>query len=408
MKKKKISMTIQIMIAMILGIAIGILFGEKISGIKLLGDIFLRLIQMSVVVMIMGSIIESIASLDSKELGKLGLKMLFWFSLTTLLGAAIGYLVGDIFNPGRGLALEAAAANIAVADTTIAQMFLDFFPTNIVKSMAEGNVIQVIIFACLFGIALGAIKLKKGASIILDGVKEFNEIVIGVIGYAMKFAPIGIAALLAYTTGTIGIKVIIPLLKFLLVLGGSSFAYLMALMIFAAFYCKTSPINVAKKFMNMTIMALTTTSSAVTLPTQMEDSETKLGVSKKISRLVNPLGMTLNSAGLSLYLSLACITLAQVYGIDLGRGGLIRVVVLCTLACLGTVSVPGGGLVALTMVIPSLGLPIEGIALISGIDWFSGMFRTALNVDGDALIALIIAKSENEIDYAVLNGDSVK
>lgn len=402
---KKIPMTLQIFAAMVLGVAAGLILGERISAIKLLGDIFLRLIQMTVVIMIMGSIVESVASLDAGELGKLGIKMLFWFTLTTLLGAFIGYVLGAVFLPGQGLTLTSTSLGIQAAGQSISQIILDFIPTNIIQAMANGNMIQVIVFSCMFGIALGAIRQKKESDTLLVWIKEFNGVLLGVIGQAMKFAPIGIAALLAYTTGSIGAKVILPLLKFLMVMGGGTLTYLAILIVFAAFYSKVSPFKVARKLINMSVMALTTTSSAVTLPTQMSDCETKLGISKRVSRLVNPLAMTLNSAGLSLYLSLACITISQVYNIHFGIEEIVRVIVLSALTCLGTVSVPGGGLVALAMVVPGLGLPIEGIALISGIDWFSGMFRTLLNVDGDALIALMIAKREKELDYAVLNDD---
>ena len=184
--------------------------------------------------------------------------------------------------------------------------------------------------------------------------------------------------------------------------------FLVLWIIITAAYVKVNPLTLGRKLSNMTLVAFTTTSSAIALPTKMEDQETKLGISKRISRLVGPLGMALNSNGLALYLSLAAITLAQFYEVNFTLTDMLQIVVLSTLACLGTVVVPGGGLVALAIVIPSLGLPTESIALLAGIDWFSGMFRTVLNVDADATIAMILAYDENELDYSIFNEEKVK
>ena len=403
MKKIKLSMTVQIMIGMVGGMLLGICFGEKVRDIKLIGDIFLRLIQMSVVVMIMGAVIESVANLDPKELGRFGIKMLFWFLLTTVIASAIGVVLGQFFLPGKGLSLPASDQIIQATDKGIYSIILDFLPSNIIESMANSNMIQVIIFSVLFGASLGAYRIKKESSQLIGVIKEFNEVILGIVRRVMNLAPLGIGALLAYTAGTTGTKVIMPLIKFLLIFGYGSFVYLGCMIVFVSFYCKSNPINVGKKMANMTMVALTTTSSAVTLPTKMEDSEKKLGVSKKISGIVNPLGMTLNSNGLSMFLALACITISQIYGIPISMPQLVRIIALSTLSCLGTVAVPGGGLVALAIVIPALGLPLESIAFLSSIDWFSGMFRTILNVDIDALVAMIIAKDEKELDYEILN-----
>ncbi len=405
MKKMKLSMTVQIMIGMAAGLLLGICFGDLVKDIKLIGDIFLRLIQMSVVVMIMGAVTESVAKLDPKELGRFGVKMLFWFLLTTVLAAAAGAAMGQFFLPGKGLSLPVSDQIVQTSDKGLYNIILDFLPSNIVQSMANSNMIQVIIFSVLFGASLGSNRINKERSQLMGVIKEFNEVILGIVHKVMNLAPLGIGALLAYTAGTTGIKVIMPLIKFLFIFGCGSLLYLGVMITFVSFYCKTNPFRVGRKLCNMTIVAFTTTSSAVTLPTKMEDSEKKLGVSKKVSGIVNPLGMTLNSNGLSMFLALACITVSQIYGIPLPMPQLVRVIVLATLACLGTVAVPGGGLVALATVIPALGLPLESIAFLSSIDWFSGMFRTILNVDIDALVAMLIAKDEKELDYGILNGN---
>jgi len=272
MKKMKLSMTVHIMIGIAAGLLLGICLGDKVKDIKLIGDIFLRLIQMSVVVMIMGAVTESVANLDPNELGRFGVKMLFWFLLTTVLAAAAGAALGQFFLPGKGLFLPATDQIVQTSDKGLYNIILDFLPSNIVQSMANSNMIQVIIFSVLFGASLGSCRVKKGSSQLMGVIKEFNEVILGIVHKVMSLAPLGIGALLAYTAGTTGIKVIMPLIRFLLIFGCGSLLYLVLIIIFASFYCKTNPFNVGKKLFNMTIVAFTTTSSAVTLPTKMEES----------------------------------------------------------------------------------------------------------------------------------------
>lgn len=403
MKSNKLSMTNQIMIAMIAGMVVGLIIGPSIAPIKVIGDIFLCLIQMSVVVLIMGAVIEAVGSLNPKELGKLGGKIFAWFMGLTALAAALGIGLGYIIKPGSGLNIDMGKSAIAASEQKITDMIVGFFPSNIIESMAKANMIQVIVFSILFGLSLSIIGKQKKDNVILNFISNFNVAILNVVKMVMKLAPLGIFALLAWVTGTIGLKVIIPLAKFLAAMGIGTIVYMVFLIIMSSTYVKVSPAKLAKKLWKMTVVAFTTTSSAITLPTKMEDSEVKIGVSKRISRLVNPLGMALNSNGLSLYLALACITLAQFYGLDMSIAELIKIVVLSSLSCLGTVVVPGGGLVALAIVLPSMGLPPESIALLAGIDWFSGMFRTVLNVDGDALVSMMIAADEKELDYDIFN-----
>lgn len=401
-KKGKPSMTVQIVIAVVIGVILGLVLGERAALLKLIGDIFLRLIQMSVVVLIMGAVVESIGSLDPGELGKLGLRVFFWFIVSTLAAAGIGLALGVLLQPGSGVEMTPAAPLPAVEQHSLSEVVLEFFPTNIVSSMANANMIQVILFSIPFGVALGAVRKRQNGSRLLEVIGEFNQTILGVVHMMMRLAPIGVAALVSYTVGGVGLKVILPLGKFLLVFALGTLLHLALCILTAGLRCGANPLLIAKKLVNMTVVAFTTTSSAIALPTKMHDSEVKLGVSKRISDLVNPLGMTLNSNGLSMYLALSCITVMQIYGMAPQAGEIIRVVLLSSLACLGTVVVPGGGLVALTILVPGLGLPVESIALLAGIDWFSGMFRTVLNVDIDALISMVIAKDVGEWDAAVL------
>ncbi|MBP2634549.1 MAG: sodium/dicarboxylate symporter family protein [Firmicutes bacterium] len=395
--------TFQILLALIAGLALGLLIGPPIAPIKVIGDVFLRLIQMSVVALVCGSVIESLGNLESKEIGKLGGKIFVLFTAVTIIAAFFGIASAQLINPGIGINMALTKSLAQTSNQTVSDMILGFFPSNIFKALSEGNMVQSIIFAIPVGIVLSIVRSKNPEERILPLVQDVNKVLVGVIKMIMKIAPIGIFALLAWVAGTVGVSVIMPLAKFLLAFGVASFLYLVLFVVLTAAYAKVNPILLWRKMITMSIVAFTTTSSAVTLPIQMDDCVNKLGVSQRISNLVNPLGMILNSNGLSMYLALAAVTLLQFYGMEASYGEIAKIVVISTLACLGTVVVPGGGLVALTIVVPVIGLPIESIALLAGIDWFSGMFRTVLNVDGDALVALAVAASEKEIDYSILN-----
>lgn len=404
-KKKQFSLTKQIIAAMLIGIAVGLIGKEAVAPVEVVGNIFLRLIQMSVVVLIMGAVIEAVGKLALSELGNIGVKIFLLFGISTILAAGIGCIMGIVFAPGQGITItqELSTAAYAAEETSISDMLLSFFPSNIVSAMAEANMIQVIIFSLLFGIGTSVMRERKGTSRILEILSEVNGVVADMVGRIMKLAPLGIGALMAATVGKSGVEILLPLMKFLLLLALGTLIHLAICVLVTAGYCKTGFFNISRRIANMTLVAFSTTSSAASLPVKMSDSVEKLGVSKRISELVNPLGMTLNSNGLAMFLSLAAVTIAQMYGTAITPGFLIKVVVLASLACLGTVVVPGGGIVALTIVAPSLGLPLEGIAVMAGIDWFSGMFRTVLNVDIDALAAMMIAKSTGELNMDILN-----
>ncbi|MDE1547657.1 dicarboxylate/amino acid:cation symporter [Jeotgalibaca caeni] len=402
MKKFLSNITNQVLIATVLGVIAGILLPDMMGNVKFIGDIFLRLIQMSVVVLVMGAVIEAVGSLEPKELGKMGAKVFAWFMGSTILAAALGIILGLVIQPGEGI--DTSAFDVEVIETssqTVFETITAFFPTNVIQAMADANMIQVIIFAILFGLALGLIKDEGKNSILIDFITAFNNTILKMITMIMKLAPIGVFCLIAPVIGQVGIAVLLTLAKFLMAFGIGTFLFLTIWIFITAVYCKVSPVKLAQNMWRMTIVALTTTSSAVTLPVQLEDGKNKLGISDRISKFVIPLGMSLNSNGLAMFLSLAIVTFAQFYGIPMGLGNLVNAVILSTLATLGTVVVPGGGLVALAMVMPALGLPTESIAILAGIDWFSGMFRTVLNVDADTTVALIIAKDEDELDYDV-------
>jgi len=400
---KQLSLTVQIMLGMVAGVLLGLIFGQQIVGLKIFGDIFLRLVQMTVVLLIFGAVIEAIGGLDSKALGRLGLKTALWFLITTIIAAVIGLAMGMLFKPGAVLSLTDIHGKAATmkAPTDLGTTILNFFPKNIFDALGTGNVIQVIVFAILFGIVLNRANQSHQFDLVLTLVKQINQLAIGLVMVIMKLAPLGIGALMIGVTVNTGVAAFLPLLKFLIIYGLSTAAFLAVLFLLIAGYAKVPLLGLLRGFSRIMLVAFTTTSSAVTLPIEMADAHDRLGISQRINQLVLPLGMALNSNGLAMYLALVCAMVTQLYNIQMSLTSMVQIVSLAVLACLGTVVVPGGGLVALAIIIPALGLPTESIALLAGIDWFSGMFRTVANVVGDTTTAIAIASDEHELDRQV-------
>lgn len=408
MKKGKISLTNWMIIASFLGIGAGLVFGPSMANVKFLGDIFLRLMQMSVVFLVMGAISEAIGGLDIKDIGKLGGKTIGLFVVSTLFASFVGLLIALIINPGVGVTgVEAAEFTGTLPEGNPLNLIVNFFPKNIVEAMATGSILQVIVFSIFFGLALSILNENEHGKAIYNWVKSFNVIILQVVKVIMHFAPIGIFALVANITGTAGLTILLALGKFLIALTIGCLAVLILLVLIVSSYGKLNPFRLLKKLNNTIIVAVTTTSSAVSLPVQIEDSELRIGVSRRVSRLVNPLGMNLNSHGLAITVAVACITVAQFFGIELAVADYLMIGVMSTLATFANLAVPGGALVTISIGFSLVGLPLEGVAIMAGADWFAGIIRTLLNVVDDVLIAVLVAISEKELDYDIFNSDEV-
>jgi len=399
---KKISLTSWIVIGTVAGIIVGWIVGPEIGQIKFLGDIFIRLIQMGVVILVMGSVAQAVGNLTPKDLGRVGLKVVILFLITTSLAAAIGLLAANIFKPGIGITgIENLQASAQPPEASWIDLIVNLVPSNIIAAMAETQMIQAIVFAILLGLAMSILGEKSQR--VLSLIADINQVLVKLIELVLYFAPIGVFALMAWVTGTIGIEVLIPLGKFLLVFLIATAVALSIIVGAVLLIGRLNPIMFFRKAVRMILVAVTTTSSAVTFPVQVKDSEELLGIGSKTSRLVYPLGMTINSDGLALYLSLATLTIAQFFGIELTFSQQITTVIMAVLMTIGTVVVPGGGLVAIAIVLPAVGLPVEGIALMAGIDWFSGVLRTLLNTLDDTACALYVAITENDFDRELFN-----
>lgn len=308
-----------------------------------------------------------------------------------------------LLQPGIGVEIASVAdvANSSVETGSIQDTILGFVPTNIINSMAEGSMVPCIVFSLFFGVAMGAYAKESGNRNIIEWVQGINGVITNIIKIVMNVAPIGIFCLLANVAGTTGFKVIIPMLKFLLVLLiGDAIQFLL----FGPFTAAVTKVNIfkmPKKFAKMSMMAVTTTSGAICLPTKMEDEVTKFGISRKVADFTGPITMSMNSCGAAQCYVAAIFFMAQSTGIQMTPYQMGMAILLSCLMCLGTISVPGGSVIVYTFLATSLGLPLESIAVLIGIDWFAGMFRTLMNVDIDVMIGLLVASKLGELDRDV-------
>lgn len=405
MSVKKWNLTSKILVATALGLLAGILFGGYIQPLRVIGDIFLRLVQMNIVLLVLGHVVEAVGNMNPRELGKLGLKTFVIFVVTSLLGVSWGALWGVVFRPGSGVdtTLLSATAEIQAGTMSLTDTLLSFVPSNIIKSMAEGTVIHVIVFGILFGLAAGYVAAEQGDRRMLELTSLFNKTIIKVISFIMKIAPLSIGVIIATTVGRLGIQIIIPLAKYLGIYAAATLAYWLLYQLAVCAYCKVNLFKLIRNMSGISLMAITTVSSAVTLPTTLRDAQEKCGIGSKTARLVLPLGMSLNCDGAGMHMAITVITIAQMYGVTYDLQHLVYIVVLCTLASMANAVAPGASVVSLSIVVPAMGLPVESIVLFASVDYFVGMLRTVLNVGSDVFTAMLVAKSEGDLDYAVFN-----
>ncbi len=404
---KKPSMITQIAIAVVVGILVGLLIPTSGNYLKIVGDVFLRLMQMAIPILILGQIVQAVGSINPKELTSLGGRTIAVFGISSLAAALWGVLMAVIFNPGYGVKMTGFQdASIKAQEISITDTILNFVPKNIFDSLTQGSIIQIIVFALFFGLALNKYLQSHPETQLFQIIVDFNEVIITVIRYVMYLAPLGIFALIASTISHLGLQIILPLVKYLLVYGLGTILFLGIWILVITLYCKVSPLRLITNMKNMSVMALATTSSAITLPVALEETETKLGLSKRITNLVLPLGMSLNSNGSAMHMAFTVMTIAQMYQLDFDITKMIYLAITATFVSLANAVVPGAGLVSLAVIVPQMGLPIESIAIFAGVEWFVGMLRTILNVNSDVYSAILVAKSVDEIDYTVFNSSN--
>lgn len=404
--KNKLNLTTKIFIGLIAGIIVGLFFtGNPAfleSYIKPVGTLFINLIKLVIVPLVLASLIVGAASIgEPKKLGRIGGKTLGYYLLTTAFAVLLGLILGTVINPGAGLSIPAGAEAQASEAPKIIDTILNIVPSNPIKAIVDGNMLQIIVFALLLGIAVTMLPKEKGDPFV-SFFDSLAEVMYKITAIVMELAPYGVFALISPVVAKNGPVVLIPFIKVILAvyLGcilHAAIVYSSAVSIFA----KMNPIKYFKGIAPAAITAFSTSSSSATLPVTMKNVTENLGVSEKIASFVLPLGATINMDGTALYQGVCALFVAQVYGIDLTMAQMGTIVLTATLASIGTAGVPGAGLIMLTMVLQSVGLPLEGVALIAGIDRVLDMMRTCINVVGDTSAAVVVAASEKEISVPV-------
>ena len=417
-EKKKIGLSTQIFIALIAGALLGVIIHYFIpasyvrdtvvvEGIfYVVGQGFIRLMQMLVVPLVFCSLICGSMSIgDSKTLGRVGVKTIVFYLLTTALAVCLALGVAMVINPGLGLDIDAVqTAEVTALDSTtsLTETILNIIPKNPAASLANGDMLPIIVFALFVGIMLA--KLGTKASTVSNFFSQFNDVMMEMTMTIMKIAPVGVFCLIARTFANVGFSAFAPMLKYMgsviLALGLQCFGVYQILLFL---FTRLNPLKFIKKYLPVMGFAFSTATSNATIPMSIDTLHKKMGVSKQISSFTIPLGATINMDGTSIMQGVAVIFIAQAYGIALTPANLVTVVATATLASVGTAGVPSVGLVTLAMVLNSVGLPTEGIALIMGIDRILDMIRTAVNVTGDAICTTIVSYQEKALDKEVFN-----
>mgnify|MGYP001299638096 FL=1 len=403
------SLTNKILLGMILGIFLGSLLNNLFQGdlpnfiaffyelVDAIGRIFLSLLKLLVVPLVFVSLVVGVSNLTSdKQLLSISSKAIGLYLFTTALAIVSALFVSSFFDMAREASLTSTSSFEQNAIPSLKDTFVNLFPSNPIKAMAEGNMIQIIIFAMLFGYGLN--KLSSETSKVKSFFFDLNEIILNIVNFVIWLSPLGVFCLIFSTFSSLGISIIFTLINYFLIvvfvlIFHALFSYSFLLIILA----KVNPLFFFTNMREAILFAFSTSSSSATMPVTLKTVEEKLGVNKSVSSFCIPLGTTINMDGTAIMQGVATVFIAQVYQVDLSMMEYLMVIITATLASVGTAGVPGVGLIMLAMVLQQVGLPVEGIALIIGVDRLLDMLRTAVNVSGDATISCIVANSENQL-----------
>ena len=401
---KKLGLTSKIFIGFALGIILGLIFGEKVTVIKPLGDIFLTLIKMIVVPLVFCSITSGVASIgDINKLKRIGSKTLIYFVVATMLAGIIGLVIAQLVQPGSGVELNMIQANSkyeAKEMPILAKTLLDMFPSNPIKALVDGNLMQIIVFSLFLGVSLTLLgeKGKKAIELFDIGTEAMYKMT----AIVMDFSPIGVAALMACSIGEYGLKIFGPLGKFILTDYLGLLAVILLLYVPMLKFIAKIPLGYFfKKVLQIWLVTASTTSSSGTLPVTISVTKKKFGVSDELAEFILPLGATMNMNGAVVYYSAAVMFVSQIYGVTMDLSQQVLIIILATIISIGSPGIPGGGIVMTIMLLTTMGLPMEIVGMIAGIYRIIDMGHTTLNVTGDVITSLCIGRSENAIDDSV-------
>ncbi|AQA05341.1 dicarboxylate/amino acid:cation symporter [Mycobacterium sp. MS1601] len=399
---------LQIGIAAIAGIIFGLLVGEWAANIKFIGDMFIRLIQMSIVPLVMASVIVATGSMTGTGTGKIAFRTFKWMIGFSVVAALLAWLLSSLIQPGADMVyteeLDPSLQESAGEALGWQETLLNFVSTNVFNAMSTATMVPIIVFSLLFGIALRTQINKTGDTRVLSFIDQIQQIVLTMIRLVMYIAPIGVFCLLAALAGDVGFSVVTTALKYL---GTTLLGVLILFVLFVAVVTvrtRLNPWKLPNKLAEQTAIAITTTSSAVTFPTVLKNTVEKVGVSQKVANFTLSIGLTMGSYGAVLNYMIVVMFLAQAGDIELTFGQIALGMGLAILLNMGTITVPGGFPVVAMFLATSLDLPFEAVGLLIAVDWFAGIFRTFLNVNGDTFVAMLVANADDEIDREVYNG----
>ncbi len=418
-KEKKMGLTTKIFIGLIGGMLVGVILNlfvphssfrdaVLVDGIfYVVGNGFIRLMKMLVVPLVFCSLVCGSSAIgDTKSLGKVGGKTIVFYLLTTALAVTVAISVATVVKPGVGLDMSSietgettVAENVSVVDT-----ILNIIPENPIGALADGTMLQIILFALLIGVLLA--KMGERTELIANLFNQCNELMMEMTNLVMSLAPVGVFCMIAKTFANLGFDAFVPLLKYMgSVLLGLLIQCLVVYMVLLVIFTRLNPVKFIKKFFPVMAFAFSTSTSNATIPMNIDTLEERIGVSRKISSFTIPLGATINMDGTSIMQGVAVVFAAQAYGMQLGPKGYLTVIATATLASIGTAGIPSVGLVTLSMVFTAVGLPVEAIMLIMGVDRILDMIRTAVNITGDAVCTTIVAHQNGDLDRDVFNAD---
>lgn len=394
----------QVLIGLILGVVAGLVLGEKAADLKIFGTIFISLIKMVIVPLIFFALLSGITSMHGQgNFTRVGLKGFSSYILTAIFAVVIGLSAGILFKPGIGVDLHSILATagsqpavVSKTPPTVIDFLLNLIPVNPLNSMVNDNFLQIIVFSIFTGITINLIG-DKGKPL-KDVIYSASQMAFKMIELIIRLAPLGVFGYISWVVGTQGLEILTSLAKLILVvLTACAFQYLVfGLMILV--FARMSPLPFYRKILFTQSIAFATSSSKATLSTAMSQLQERLGVSKTNSNFLMPLGVCINMDGTAIYLGICALFFAQAYGIDLTTHNYMMLILTCTLGSIGAAGIPSGSIIFMSMVLSSVGLPIEGIGIILGVDRVLDMVRTTINITGDSAITLIVDKSEGALD----------
>ncbi len=394
---------VKIFIALFLGVVLGLILGPKVEVLKPLGTLFLNLINMIILPLILSSMTVGITSIhDPKKLGRVGLKTLSYYLVNTLIAICLGLSFGTFFALGNGMGLPTPETFTAIDTPGLKEILISIIPKNPIQSLVKGDVLQVIIFSVFLGLSINF--AGKKARPIQEFLESLADVMYKMTSIVMEFSPIGVFVIMGWVAGTFGAEVLIPLGKFLFLYYGVCALHLGVVFVGLLYFVgNLSPRPFFKGIRDVMAVAFTTCSSSAALPVSMSAVQENLGVSRSISGFVLPLGSTVNMAGAAIYQAMSAIFISNAYGIHLDLYSLVTIVVTAVFSAVGAAGIPGSGFIMLSAVLSSVGLPLEGLALLAGIDRIREMASALINSVGDAVIAVVIAQQEGELDLEQYN-----